>query len=105
MSKKRPSVSWVDPTIYRSGAEWIKSTQQSKVPRDGEFIHAEWSSWREPPRHGAFGPSTDERHTSWCGVRLRLILAEMFESKGERACPLCLWWMKCGYPSSKAPSR
>ena len=31
MSKKRAPVSWVDPTIYRSGAEWIKSTEQSKV--------------------------------------------------------------------------
>lgn len=106
MSKNRAPVSWVNPKDFRAGAEWIKSQQHSKEPRDGDFIHAWWSVGGPDlsPFVEKWGLSTDMRLQSWCGVRLRLIIPKphMFDPKSLRACPVCLWWMERGYPQAKA---
>lgn len=84
MSKKREAVSWVNPSDYRAGAEWIKSTQHPKEPRDGDPLHAHWSpiGAKFRPFVEKYGLSTDMRVNAWCGARLRLILDEPFDPRG-----------------------
>ena len=100
MSKNRAPVSWVDPTAYRAGAEWIKSTRHPKEPRDGDPIHAVSFTVERgfAPVVERRGVSSEMRIKAWCGVRLRLVLPELFDDKSSRACAACLHWMKLGYP-------
>ena len=99
-------MSWVNPSDFRAGAEWIKSTQHPKEARAGDPLHAWWvdSAYKLPPIDVRHGITASRRFVAWCGVRLRLIMPEPFDPHGERACLEYKRWMDRGYPSFQAPT-